>query len=318
MAYNRPLCVYNEVAEVAYQPNTTKTMLLNRENEVQLYKLRLEITHDNGTAPKLSVTDMFRLIDEIRVVAGGRNNIKMVNALKMYVNYLKNYGIAPSYSIDTTASKKGAKSWLIIEVPFNMFDMVRPIDTILPSYRFQNLDLKITFSNGAGTNITIKSGSVKVFEDGIENLNRDYNYGFFKEIYQNKKIASNNPKEEIRLPTEMLYKQFTIIGLVDGALSDGIVQGVTIKSGSKIIKQYSALELKENMARLGKNTDINLYKGVLVVDLAERGHGTEFIDTRALQGGYKQLSVELDVLAVGTDNEIQLYSDYYEEIPLKA
>jgi len=317
MAYKRPIGVYNEVAEVEFQKNTTKTVLLNRENEVKLYKLRFEITHDNGALPKLTVTDLFRLISEVRVVAGGRNNLKMVNALKMYINYLRNYGIAPSYSIDLTASKTGAKSWVIIEVPFCMFDMARPIDTILPSYRFQNLDLKITFGDSAGTDITITDGSVKVFEDSIENLNRDYNYGFFKEIYQNKKIVSNNPKEEIRLPTEMLYKQFTIVGLVNGGLSDKVVNGVTIKSGSKIIRHYSAKELKENMAKLSR-ADVSLYKGVLIVDLAERGHGTEFIDTRALQGGYKQLSVELDVTAVGTDNEVQLYSDYYEEIPYKA
>ena len=320
MAYVRPLGVYTEIGRLDWQANTTKTMLLNRENEVQLYKLRLELTHDNGANASLSVTDLFRAVREIRVVAGGRNNIKMVGAIKMYLNYLKNYGIVPRYQIDSTASKTGAKSWVIIEVPFNMFDMMRPIDSILPSYRFQNLDLKVTFDSATavGTDVTITDGSVTVFEDAIENLNRDFNYGFYKEIFQSKKISASNPKEELRLPTEMLYKQFAFISYVDGALSDDVIKGVTIKSGSKIIKQYSVTEIKEQMRRRSHNTDEALLKGMLIVDFAERGHGTEFIDTRASAGGFKQLSIELDVVAVGTDNQIDAFSDYYEEIPLKA
>ena len=269
MAYKRPLGVFQEIATIDYQANNTKTVLLNRENEVKLYKLRLEITHTNGATPALTVTDLFRLLTEVRIVAGGRNNLKMVNAIKLYLNYLKNYGVVPAYSVDTTASTAGLKSWVIIEVPMSMFDMVRPIDSILPSYRFQNLDLKVTFgaTTSIGTNVTVTDGSVTVMEDGIENLNRDFSYGFYKEIYQSKMISATNPKESILLPTEMLYKQFSFISYKDGVLSDDIVLGVTVRSGSKIIKQLTLKEIKEQMSRRWKLQNQSVFDGMLIVDL---------------------------------------------------
>ena len=202
----------------------------------------------------------------------------------------------------------------------NMFDMSRPIDSIFPTYRFQNLDLKCTFGSATsvGTNVTITDGTVTVSETAIENLNRDFDYGFFKEIMQSKKISATNAKEEVRLPTEMLYKQITIVGIEDGALSDNIVQGVTIKSGAKIIKQLSATQIKAKMMRKSRSGDEAEITGMLVVDFAERGHGTEFIDTRRNEGGFLQLSVELDVVDSGTDNLVEIYSDYFEAIPLSV
>lgn len=318
--YSRPLWTDIEIGRMDFQAGTTKTIPLNRENEVALYSLMLEVTHDNGASATLTVTDLIRLITEIRIVAGGRNNIKMVNALKMYLNNLKSHGIIPHNNIVTTSSTTGLKSWVEIIVPMNMFDMRRPVDSVFPSYRFQNLDLKCTFGSttSVGSNVTITDGSVTVSETSVENLSRDFDYGFFKEIMQSKKISATNPKEEVRLPTEMLYKQITIMGIKDGVLSDDIVQGVTIKSGAKIIKQLSATQIKAKMMRKSKNGLASEIDGMLVVDFAERGHGSEFIDTRRVEGGFLQLSVELDVVDAGTDNLVEIYSDYFEAIPLSV
>ena len=318
MNYVRPIGLYHEIGSFDVKFGGTQTLLLNRENEVQLYKLRLEITHTNAATVSLTVTDLHRLITELRITAGGRNNIKMVGALKFYLNYLKNYGITPKYSIDTTVSTAGLKSYVIIEVPMNMFDMKRPYDSIFPTYKFQNLELKVTFGSATsiGTGVTITSGTITVFEDGIENYARQEGYGFFKEIYSSNKISSNNPKYELKLPTELLYKQFTFASIVDDALSDGIINGVTIRSGSKIIKQYSLYEIKEQMRRRFGQASEALMTGFLIIDFGERGHGTEFVDTRQNEGGFLQLSAELDVTAVGTDNQVIMYTDYYEELPL--
>jgi hypothetical protein len=116
----------------------------------------------------------------------------------------------------------------------------------------------------------------------------------------------------------MLYKQFSFISYKDGVLSDEIVLGVTVRSGSKIIKQLTLKEIKEQMSRRWKLQDQSVFDGMLIVDFAERGYGTEFIDTRATAGGFKQLSVELDVVNAGTVNLVEMYSDYYEEIALNG
>jgi len=318
MPYLRPLGTDIEIGLMDYQAGTTKTIQLNRENEVKHYSLMLSVTHNNGVDATFSVTDLIRLITEIRIVAGGRNNIKMVNALKMYLNNLKNDGIVPHNHIDVTSDANGLTSWVEIIVPMNMFDMRRPIDSIFPTYRFQNLDLKCTFGSNTsvGNGVTIVDGTVTVSETAIENLNRDFDYGFFKEIMQSKKISATNPKEEIRLPTEMLYKQITIFGIKDNILSDDIVKGVVIKAGSKIIKQLTAQQIKSKMMRKSRSGNESEINGMLVIDFSERGHGTEFIDTRRAEGGFLQLSVELDVVSAGTDNLVEVYSDYFEAIPL--
>jgi len=317
--YFRPLGTFTEIGTLPWQSNGTKTLMLNKESEVQLYKLRFEITHDNGAGAVLSVTDMFRMLKEVRITAGGRNNIKMISGIKLYLNYLKNYGITPRFNIDSTASKADAKSWVIVEIPMNMYDMKRPWDSIFPSYRFNNLDLKVTFDDkvALGSNITVKEGSITVFEDAIENFNRDDDYGFFKEIYQSLKIDSNNPKHPLTMPTGLLYKQFSFISYKDGVLSDEIIQGITVRAGSKVIKSYSVLEIKEQMRRRFGQTSEALMTGMLIVDFAERGHGTEFLDTRPEFRGFKQLTVELDVISAGGDNHIDQYSDYFDTIPFK-
>lgn len=307
--------VYTPIGQIDWTAGTTKTLMMNRENEVKLYKMKFEITHTNGAAPSLTVTDLFRLITEVRIVAGGRNNIKMVNAIKLYLNYLKSYGIVPSYQCTTTANTAGLKSWVIIEIPMNMFDMQRPHDTIFPTYRFNNLDLKVTFgaANSVGTNVTVTAGTITIGEDAIENYNRGTEpYGFYKEIYQSKKIASNNPKESIVMPVDMSYKQFSFVSYVDGALSDAIIQGVTVRAGSKIIRQYTTAEIKENMLRRFGFSDTNLIKGFLVIDFGERGHASEFLNTIQSNEGFKQLTIEMDVIAAGANNLVEQYSDYLE------
>jgi len=310
-----PLGVFVPIGQLDWQAGTTKTLMLNRENEVKRYTLRFEITHTNGATPALTVTDLFRLITEIRIVAGGRNNIKMVNAIKLYLNYLKNYGIVPSYSCTTTASTAGLKSWVIIDLPMNMFDMQRPHDTIFPTYRFQNLDLKVTFGSATsvGTNVTVTAGTITISEDAIENYNRGLEpYGFYKEIFQSKKISSTNPKESIVLPVDMSYKQLSFVSYVDGVLSDAIIQGITVRAGSKILRQYTSAEIKENMMKRFELSSQSQITGFLVVDFGERGHASEFLNTLTSNDGFKQLTIEMDVVNAGTNNLVEQYSDYLE------
>jgi len=313
-----PLGVFVPIGQLDWQAGTTKTLMMNRENEVKRYVLKFEITHTNGATPALTVTDLFRLITEIRIVAGGRNNIKMVNAVKLYLNYLKNYGILPSYSVNTTASTAGLTSWVILDLPMNMFDMQRPHDTIFPTYRFQNLDLKVTFGSATsvGTNVTVTAGTLTISEDAIENYGRGAEpYGFYKEIFQSKKIDSTNPKESVVLPVDMSYKQFTFASYVDGVLSDATINGITVRAGSKILRQYTSAEIKENMMkRYGLASSASI-TGFLVVDFGERGHATEFLNTLVSSDGFKQLTVEMDVVKTGTNALIELYSDYLEIVP---
>jgi len=315
---NTPLGVYVPIGQIDWQAGVTKNLMLNRENEVKRYVMKFEITHTNGTTPALSITDMFRMITEIRVVAGGRNNIKMVNAIKLYLNYLKNYGVLPTATLTTTASTAGLKSSVVMELPFNMFDMQRPHDTIFPTYRFQNLDLKVTFASATayGTNVTVTAGTLSISEDAIENYGRGTEpYGFYKEIFQSIKINSTNPKEQVVLPVDMSYKQFSFVTAVDNVLSDATIQGITVRAGSKILRQYTALEIKENMMKrygLASNASI---VGMYVIDFGERGHATEFCNTLVSNDGFKQLTIEMDVIKTGTNALVELYSDYLEIVP---
>jgi len=312
-----PLGVFVPIGQVDWQAGTTKTLMLNRENEVKRYTLRFEITHTNAAVVALTVTDLFRLITEIRIVAGGRNNIKMVNALKLYLNYLKNYGILPSYACTTTASTADLKSWVVIDLPMNMFDMQRPHDTIFPTYRFQNLDMKFTFGSATsvGTGVTVTAGTITISEDAIENYNRGLEpYGFYKEIFQSKKISSTNPKESIVLPIDMSYKQLSFISYVDGALSDAVINGITVRAGSKILRQYTAAEIKENMMKTFELSSSAQIVGFHVISFGERGHASEFLNTLTSNDGFKQLTVEMDVTMSGANCLVEQYSDYLEVV----
>lgn len=320
----QPLGIYSDIGSVTWKSNGTPALPLNREDEVKSYKLRLDITHNNGASPVMSVTDFFEVLSELRIVAGGRNNIKMVDGIKMYINYIKNFGVLPSFSFDTTASAAGLTSWLIVEIPMMMFDMKRPHDTIFPSYGFKNLDMKIQFSEAtvAGTDVTITSGSVTIMEDVIEDYNRyisanqKEDFGYFKEIYQTKTITASNPKEPFVLPVDMNYKQLAFVSTIDGELSDAVINGVVIKSGTKVIRSYTADVLKAHMRRQigGQITDADL-KGILIVDFGERGHITEFLNTISAQGGFKQLTIELDVNSSAGVDVVRQYSDHLELIP---
>lgn len=320
MAYLFPIETHVQAGTVEWKANANPSLRLNVDVDVKAYRLRMELTHTNGATPALTITDLFRILEKVEIVSGGRNGIKSVDGLKLYVNYMKNHGIVPKYSINTTASTADLTSYVIIEIPMCMFDMARPVDTILPAHQFQKLDLKLSFAGATdvGTDVTITSGLITVFEDGIENYNRKTAIAFNKEIMQTISIDSDNSKLVVQLPLEVLHKQLTLASIVDGVLVDTIIDSITLKGGQKVIKQMSALEIKEAMRKSSNVTDQSLFNGFLILDNAERGKNTSFINTRRSEGGFTNYTLEMSVKKVGTTNLVNLYTDYLEEVDPKA
>lgn len=298
---------------IRYQASGTQRLELNRNYHVQHYPVRLTITHTNAAGAALDAEGMLALINSIQLIADGSNNIKQIPGRKLYFDTIFATGKNPRQSIDVSEGADRV-SYVDLLIPMNLLRTVRPQDTIFNSAIFKSLDLVINWGSAVqGTGVVVTDAVFTVSSDQLIGYKRNEGetIKYFKETSRKETISASTTEFEIDLPTNKLYRGFSLLATVDGARKDDVINAVELKSGTTVIMSWDAQTLKaQNYFNFVNDSNVDLV-GLLYIDACERGKISDVINTT--QGGFNTLSLVLDVTKGAGVTEVQVGSDFMEQ-----
>jgi len=280
---------------------------LTRNYHIQAYNCKLAVNHTN-TSASFKDEDLLSLITNLQIVANGDETIKSVPASKFHIDNIMFSGRKGLQAVDKTDGTKN--SYVYFTVYFSIPNTLRPYDTIFNTAVYSTLNMLVNWgtASNVGTGIVINSASLDVYSHALTNYSRnaDEKIKHFKETYLKKDITVSSNALTIDLPTKHLYKSFAVASTVDGVRVDTVINKITIKSGTTVIVQLDADEIKAfNYSAYGVN-DIEDTNGIYIIDFLSRGKMSDLLDTFSQ---FNTLEMVLDVTKQSGTNELHVYSD---------
>jgi len=126
-------------------------------------------------------------------------------------------------------------------------------------------------------------------------------YSVFKQYGIQKAITATNTKEQIEIGVGNFYRGFVLKTYADDVQSDTILNNITLRSGTDVIKLRSAMALQgDNKLEYGLET---WPTGYYFLDLVHDGHLAKMLNTSNLSS----LTLELDVTKRGTNCFVEVF-----------
>jgi len=330
-----------EITSISYAANQTRTVQLPRNYAYRSIGLMLHADLTRVTTAGTSTegskdSPPAQLIKNIMVRANGRDVIKSYDMETLHRMNEIHHHVRPfidshNWLGGDDAADKDLKIHARIE--FEMWDAIRPIDTLLDSAGLATLELIIQWGNGmdtmdedwqaeAGAEVTVNSATLYV--SSVESVGVPAGTLFMsnKEYMIRSEITVDSTKHQITLPTGNLFRSFILKTHEDGKQTDLILvhpQTITVMAGTEVFKYRIAhclqadnrldyeLQVPERMgsaAALDHELREQLLQGYYVLEFVTDGRLTECLDTKQLSG----LELELDVDTVGTlSNFVDVY-----------
>lgn len=302
---------------IPYSESSQASLPISRNFHMNHLILKLKVTHDNATA--VFKDGLANLINNIEVVANGNMVIKSIPGFKLQLNSLLLSGIRGLNTI-VTADGTNKESYEYFAIPFVMFGMVRPTDTILNTALFDTLDLRVNWgsSSNLGTGVTVVKAELEIESESLVNYKRnaDENIKHFMENALTKEVTASTTEFQINLPTQKLYKSIQLVALDDKVRSNNIIKGIKIKSGTTVFADIEAQTLKaENLMQYRPNNQAEL-DGVYILNFTQRGKLSDVLNT--LKGsGFNTLELVLEVEKQTGTNEILVLQDTIFDTQIK-
>ncbi|MDX1808306.1 MAG: hypothetical protein R3331_02075 [Sulfurospirillaceae bacterium] len=293
--------------------STQSRIPLSRNYHVENYLVKIKVTHDNGATPVFYNEGVFSLINNIQLIGNGNENIKQMPANKLYIDSILRSGKNGGNSLDTTANKTGLTSYVWARINLSMPNSVRPWDTILWTKPFQSLDLMIDWASSAniGSNITVTAAEMTVFSNQLIGYSRAKGevIKYYEETALKEEVTGTNAQLTFNLPVNKLYRAISIVSTINGLRADTVINSIKLKSGQTVFCDWDAEAFNEHNKetyRIESSTD---FKGIYVVDFAERGRLSDMLNTIVAQGGYNTLELVLNVTKQTGSNFVDVYFD---------
>ena len=301
--------------DLSFSPSNQERMSLTMNYHVTHYLVKMTVTHTNGTTPVFNENDLFDLVNKIEIVANGNKSLKSIRGTKLLLNTILAHTEISKFTLDTTASTAGLTSFVYFIIPFNLFGVVRPHDTILNTGLYNTLDMLVDWgSAGAcGSDITVTDAKMEVFSNTLLGYKRNAGESikFYKEIQITEPITNDADEHLIKLPTLKKYMKIALLSTVDGVKSDLVVENVILKSGESVIYNlpWEAIQVENELQYAPKRpTEL---KGIAILDFIQRGRLTDVLDTFDRER-YNSLELLLKVKKLGTKSEVQIFIDELE------
>lgn len=329
-----------EIGSIDFVASQTRTLPLPRNYAYRTLQLLLVADLTRTTTAGTSTNTCkdaapAQLVANIQVRANGRDVIKNYDMESLHrINEIF-HGVRPHiYSHDWAGGDDAADKTLKVaaQIDFAMPRAIRPIDTLLDSAGLATLELIITFGTGldtmdddwqaeAGAAVTVNSATLyvsSVEEVGVPTGTR---FMTFKEYMIRSQVTATSTRHQIPLPTGNMYRSFVLKTHQDGDQSDLIIplaNAITLKSGTEVFKYRIGYCLQADNRlltgiqvpeRIGSGAALDhalqelLLEGYYLLEFCHDGRLTEALDTKRLSS----LELELNVVAVGTVNYIDIY-----------
>lgn len=283
---------------------------LQRNYHIECYNCKLTVEHTNTTAD-FKNEDLLSLINGIQVIANGNETIKSVPANKFHISNIMVSGKKGLQAVDKTDGAKTSYVWFRIyfAVPY----LARPMDTVFNTAIYSSLNMLVNWSNSAkvGSGIVVNSAKLDVYSHALTGYARNAGEKImhFKETYLKKEVTATTNQLTIDLPTKQLYKAFSIVSTIDDKRVTSVINSITLKSGTTVIVQLDAEEIKAlNFDDYAVQNSADL-DGIYIIDFLTRDRLSDLLDTTAQ---FNTLELVLDVTKQAGLNEIHIYSDIVE------
>ena len=329
-----------EIGSIEYAENQTRTLPLPRNYAYRCLDLLLiaKIEREAGSAGTCKDSAPAQLVKNIAIRANGRDVIKnydmetlhRMNQMRHRTRpYIDSEGLA-GFAIIATP---GTVHMIHARIEFEMWDAIRPIDTLLDSAGLATLELIVTLGTGldihndAADSASVTVNEATLYVSSVECVGVPAGTSFMtnKEYMIRSQVTATNNRHQIFLPTSNLYRSIVIKTHSDGDQVNTILplnitnqNCITIKSGTEVYKYRIAgalqccnridqsmevPELTADAAALNHRLLERQLTGYYLLEFVKDGRLTECLDTSRLSS----LELELDVVSVGTLDFVDVY-----------
>lgn len=288
-----------------------ETFLLPRNNVNRALVLRLAgsctVTGATGNGA-VKTAGLWWTIGNIRVRRDGRDTIISIPGFLLY--HLNRLFYKTSPLITSPGSGAAQTNTAIsgtLYLPFENIGGIRKFDTCLKGAGLSSLDLLVdtqamsnvfgtTFANVAAVGATAMTISVDVVEEtGVNN----WNFGDIRmSLISKAVVTATSSNFQIKpLPVGNYYKGFLFFTEDNDAASDAILNNIKLKSGSEVIVDIPALDLKGAM-KIDHQNETAIDTGIYYLDLMPDGRLNSSLDVTP-KSGRETLEMELNVTVGG-------------------
>jgi len=329
-----------EIGSIEYAENQTRTLPLPRNYAYRCLDLILiaKIERAAGTAGEVKDSAPAQLVKNIAIRANGRDVIKNYDMESLHrLNQMRHHtrplidseGLSGFGIIATT----GTVHMIHARIEFEMWDAIRPIDTLLDSAGLATLELIVTWGTGMdimndafdGASVTVNEATLYV--SSVESVGVPPGTTFMtnKEYLIRSQVTAASARHQIFLPVSNLYRSIVLKTHSDGDQVNTILpfsitalNTISIQSGTEVFKyriagtlqacnrldcEMEVPEIMSDAAALNHRLEEQSLEGYYLLEFVKDGRLTECLDTSKLSS----LELILDVAHPGTDDFIDVY-----------
>lgn len=329
-----------EIGSIEYAENQTRTLPLPRNYAYRCLDLILiaKIEREAGTTGEVKDSAPAQIVKNIAIRANGRDVIKNYDMESLHRLNQMRHGTRPfidSEGLEGFAiiATPGTVHMVAARIEFEMWDAIRPIDTLLDSAGLATLELIVTWGTGLdimndtfdGASVTVNEAALYV--SAVESVGVPPGTAFMtnKEYMIRSQVTATSSRHQIFLPVSNLYRSIVLKTHSDGDQVNTILpfnitnqNTITLQSGTEVFKyriagflqacnrlDYSmeVPEIISDAAALNHRLEEQSLEGYYILEFVKDGRLTECLDTSRLSS----LELNLDVVSVGTDDFIDVF-----------
>jgi len=329
-----------EIGSIEYAENQTRTLPLPRNYAYRCLDLFLiaKVEREAGSVGTCKDSAPAQLVKNIAIRANGRDVIKNYDMETLHRLNQHRHRTRPFIDSEGLAgfaiiATPGQVYMVHARIDFEMWDAIRPIDTLLDSAGLATLELIVTWGTGldihndAADSASVTVNEATLYVSSVECVGVPPGTAFMtnKEYMIRSQVTATSNRHQIFLPVSNLYRSIVIKTHSDGDQVNTILpfnitnqNTITIQSGTEVFKYRMAgflqacnrldysMEVPEIMtdaAALNHRLEEQSLEGYYILEFVKDGRLTECLDTSKLSS----LELNLDVVSVGTNDFIDVY-----------
>jgi len=329
-----------EIGSIEYVENQTRTLPLPRNYAYRCIDLMLiaKIERAAGSTGEVKDSAPAQIVKNIAIRANGRDVIKNYDMETLHRLNQQRHGTRPYIDSEGLSgfaiiATPGTVHMVAARIEFEMWNAIRPIDSLLDSAGLATLELIVTFGTGLdimddtfdGASVTVNEATLYV--SSVEAVGVPAGTAFMtnKEYMIRSQVTATSNRHQIFLPVSNLYRSIVLKTHSDGDQVNTILpfnitnqNTITVQSGTEVFKYRMAgflqacnridysLEVPEVIADVAAVThrlQERALQGYYILEFVKDGRLTECLDTSKLSS----LELNLDVVAVGTADFVDVY-----------
>jgi hypothetical protein len=301
--------IERSIGDVAYVSGQKVYLDIPRDywyRQIFLY-LSGSVTIGTANATGVRLESPLSLIKRIELVLNGKDTIKSLPFYAIYQKTKVMHQTAPSITVPgLTQAAQAFAAGAILDL--GLWDGISKTDTMLKALGASTLQLSVdweTITNGlvvpdVTTTLTMGNCTLHVISNEAFNVDPKAVFPVNREYSLNMPINANGIYQ-LQLPTGNMYWGLLLRTVDNGALSDGVINKLTVKSGTEVFRYFSkAAALKETF-KTEKSIE-SLTTGYYWVPFTRDGLLSEALDARLMSN----LILEIDA-TFGTATTIEVF-----------